>query len=169
MIINVMSKDYLITDSEVEWISNTKILLTINNEFYLINLQHSDWIKIEDKILYGKQHISMRLFVSILKCPHLSLTKPMPKYDARQKEMIKEVNLRNSVFSIQKMSISNLIRFVQINKAKLTQNEIFDMLFFLPCEELGGANMLQRLCTDYDTIKPFLEKIDSDFVMKMNH
>ena len=54
MIINVMSKDYLITDSEVEWISNTKLLLTINNEFYLINLQHTDWMKIENMILYAK-------------------------------------------------------------------------------------------------------------------
>ena len=54
MIINVMSKDTLITDSEVEWISNTKILLTINNEFYLLNLQHTDWMKIGDTILYGR-------------------------------------------------------------------------------------------------------------------
>ena len=35
--INVMSKDYLLTDSEVGWLSSSKLLLTINNEFFLLN------------------------------------------------------------------------------------------------------------------------------------
>ena len=39
----------------------------------------------------------------------------------------------------------------------------------MPCEELGGGNMLQRLSTDYDTIKPFLEQIDSDLIALMNY
>lgn len=32
-----MSKDYLLTDSEVGWLSSSKLLLTINNEFFLLN------------------------------------------------------------------------------------------------------------------------------------
>lgn len=43
------------------------------------------------------------------------------------------------------------------------------MLFFTPTEELHGANILQRLSTDLQSIKPFLEKIDSDLVAKMNY
>lgn len=43
------------------------------------------------------------------------------------------------------------------------------MLFFTPTEELHGANILQRLSTDLQSIKPFLEKIDSDLVATMNY
>ena len=64
----VNTNQTLETSSEVGWISNSKVILTINNEFCLLNLFHKNWIKLEkSNIEYCKQHVNMGTFVSILR------------------------------------------------------------------------------------------------------
>ena len=67
------------------------------------------------------------------------------------------------------MAIASFPRYSYIKVALKEKENLFDLLFFTPCEELGGANMLQRLSTDYETIIPFLDKIESEFIVLMNH
>lgn len=52
--ISIQSKnDYTFT-SEVAWISNNQLLLTVNNEYHLINLNHQDLYKTKINIYWGK-------------------------------------------------------------------------------------------------------------------
>ena len=53
--LNISSKNFLQTTSEVGWITKDKLILTLNNDYYLINLKHKDLIKVKNNIIYGKQ------------------------------------------------------------------------------------------------------------------
>jgi hypothetical protein len=67
------------------------------------------------------------------------------------------------------MDLASFARFAFVSQAKFSSDSDRDILFFTPCEELDGANILQRVSSDYETIKPFLEKINPQFIDKMNH
>ena len=41
--------------SEVGWINASKFILTINDQFYLLNLKHNDLIRVKNDIKYGRQ------------------------------------------------------------------------------------------------------------------
>jgi hypothetical protein len=64
---NVLSKDALMTSSEIGWLSNSKFILTLNNDYFLVNLTHKNLTEVENNIQYGRQHLNTKMFVSILK------------------------------------------------------------------------------------------------------
>lgn len=64
--LNFSTKDPLQTTSEAGWINRKNLILTLNNEYYLINLKHSDLNKVKNSIQYGKQMVNMSLFCSIV-------------------------------------------------------------------------------------------------------
>lgn len=53
--VSVLSKEEFTVDSEVGWISDQNLILTINDHFYLMNLNHSDLNYVGNNIYYGKQ------------------------------------------------------------------------------------------------------------------
>lgn len=59
-------KNPIDTISEVGWINQNQLVLTLNNEFYLVNLKHKDLIKVKNDIKYGRQQLNMNLFCSIV-------------------------------------------------------------------------------------------------------
>ena len=52
--ISVQSQNEFVVSSEVGWISKSKLILTINNEYYLLNLIHNDLVKAKNQVKYGK-------------------------------------------------------------------------------------------------------------------
>ena len=66
------------------------------------------------------------------------------------------------------MEIASFARFVNILYAKDQVDANKDLLFFTPCEELNGGNLLYELASEYELIKPFLEKIDMTLIELMN-
>jgi len=47
---NVLSKDALMTSSEIGWLSNSKFILTLNNDYFLVNLTHKNLKEVENNI-----------------------------------------------------------------------------------------------------------------------
>ena len=47
---NVLSKDALMTSSEIGWLSNSKFILTLNNDYFLVNLTHKNLTEVENNI-----------------------------------------------------------------------------------------------------------------------
>jgi len=66
------------------------------------------------------------------------------------------------------MEIASFARFVNILYSKDQVDVNKDLLFFTPCEELHGGNLLYYLASEYELIKPFLEKIDVNLIDLMN-
>ena len=125
MLVNVSSKEILLTSSEVGWISNSKLLLTINNEYHLINMQHKkeDWIKLENNIQYVKQHIDMQMFVSLVRFQK-PLAQLMRGKNGKSKASSKfgiEPDLVKSQRSVQLMDIASFARYAFIKKAKFSK------------------------------------------------
>ena len=52
--ISVLSKKEFFVSSEVGWINNSNIILTINNQYYHINLNHHDLKGIKNVLSYGR-------------------------------------------------------------------------------------------------------------------
>lgn len=52
--VSILSKKEFFITSEVGWISNTNLILTLNNQYYLMNLNHADLCKVKNNIYYGK-------------------------------------------------------------------------------------------------------------------
>ena len=51
MLVNVACREWLITQSEVCWLNQYQFVLTVNNEFYLMNINHKDkWVSVENNI-----------------------------------------------------------------------------------------------------------------------
>ena len=42
------------------------------------------------------------------------------------------------------------------------------LLFFMPCEELTGGSIFQRLSSNYKCIQPYIEKVDASFIDHLN-
>lgn len=125
MLVNVSSKEILLTPSEVGWISNSKLLLTINNEYHLINMQHKkeDWIKLENNIQYVKQHIDMQMFVSLMRFqkPLAQLMRGKNGRSKAQSKFSVEPDLVKSQRSVQLMDIASFSRYAFIKKARFSK------------------------------------------------
>ena len=68
------------------------------------------------------------------------------------------------------MELASLIRFSFIKKTQEQQGGINQqLLFFLPCEELKGGSIFQKLSFNYNVIQPYIEKIDSEFIKILNY
>jgi len=65
--INVSIKEEIQTSSEIGWISRDKLVLTLNNDFFLVNLSHKDLVGVKGQIKFGVQQVSMNLFCSIVR------------------------------------------------------------------------------------------------------
>lgn len=52
--LSISSKQNLQTTSEIGWINKSQLILTLNNDYYLINLRQKDLISVKNKIKYGK-------------------------------------------------------------------------------------------------------------------
>lgn len=63
--VNISVRDTLLTSSEIGWINKNYLILTLNDDYYIINLKHTDMIKVRNGIKYGMQQVNMNLFCSI--------------------------------------------------------------------------------------------------------
>ena len=52
---NISTRNEILTSSEVGWITKNTLILTMNNDYYLIKLDHKDMIKVKKGYSYGKQ------------------------------------------------------------------------------------------------------------------
>ena len=50
--LNISVKNQLQTDSEVGWINKNQLILTLNNDYYILNLKHRDLTTVND-LQYG--------------------------------------------------------------------------------------------------------------------
>mmetsp|Transcript_26611 Transcript_26611/g.40611 ORF Transcript_26611/g.40611 Transcript_26611/m.40611 type:complete len:97 (+) Transcript_26611:4808-5098(+) len=66
------------------------------------------------------------------------------------------------------MEIASLGKYSFLKKAKSAKDYKRNLLFFMPTEELHGANIFQRLSHNYQVVQPYLEMIDADFIQLMN-
>lgn len=66
------------------------------------------------------------------------------------------------------MEIASLIRFAFINQALNSDGSDRELLFFMPCEELKGSSVFSKLSSNYDVIKPYIEKVDQSFITLLN-
>ena len=53
--VTVYSKRDFYVTSEVGWISNSKLILTVNNEYYLLSLSHKDLYRVTNDLAFGTQ------------------------------------------------------------------------------------------------------------------
>jgi allantoicase len=85
------------TDSEVGWISNTKLILTVNNEFFLVNIDSTQLQTINCCLKYGRQHINMNLYATILEdCTQSNNKKNSLNVNTKQKFTHLKVSLVKS-------------------------------------------------------------------------
>ena len=66
-LVNISVKKELINSSEVVWINNNQLILTLNNDFCLVNLKQRDLTNVKGKHLYGVQQVNMNMFCSIIR------------------------------------------------------------------------------------------------------
>lgn len=59
------SRDFLV-DSEVGWINKRKIVLTVDNNYYMINLSHANLKSTETGLLFGLQQVNINIFATIV-------------------------------------------------------------------------------------------------------
>lgn len=66
--INIAVGEDLRTSSEIGWVNKNKLVVTINNQYYLISLdKRKRMCKANNGIYYGQQVVNMNLFCSIVK------------------------------------------------------------------------------------------------------
>ena len=68
--INVSCRFDLTTNSECVWVNNNQIILTMNNNFYIIDLKHNDLIRIIGDFavfMYGVQQVNMKVFCTVVR------------------------------------------------------------------------------------------------------
>lgn len=151
-------------NSEVGWISTNQFLLTINNQFYLLNLKHKDLVRVKNDIKYGRQQLNMNMFCSITrKIPrtkYLDAASAGKKYDESE-DYNNETRLLSkctqelieSQLCIQRMELATLRRFSQLVQVQQTKNkQMMSLMFFTPTEELHGSNVFSRLSNNYNII-----------------
>ena len=51
--INILSKDDLMVESEIGWVSRDKMILTINNRYYMLCLPQN-MIGVRHRVFYGR-------------------------------------------------------------------------------------------------------------------
>ncbi len=64
---NVSVKAELQNTSEMGWITRNQLILTLNNDYYLIHLKQTDLTKVRNNIHYGVQQVNMKLYCSIVR------------------------------------------------------------------------------------------------------
>ena len=67
--INLSLKEEISTDSEIGWITKDKLILTLNNEFYLVNLHQRSMVEASPRLHYGIQQVHMEMFCSLVHNP----------------------------------------------------------------------------------------------------
>jgi hypothetical protein len=65
--VNISLKSELQTTSEIGWVNNNQLILTLNNDFYLVNLQVKDMVKSKNNTRFGIQQVNMGTFCSIVR------------------------------------------------------------------------------------------------------
>ena len=68
--INIISKRDLMVSSEIGWVSKEKLIVTINNNYYLMNLDLNSMVIAKHGIRYGLQQVNGDLFVTIVNQNH---------------------------------------------------------------------------------------------------
>jgi hypothetical protein len=64
--INVSQDKELAAESEIGWINADQFILTIDNEYYICNINGNFMQSINQCISYGKQQVNISQFVSIV-------------------------------------------------------------------------------------------------------
>ena len=64
--VSVKSKNDFLYSSEVGWISDNKLILTLDNSYYLMNLNHNSLSVTKNHIYFGKHQVNAGLFVTIV-------------------------------------------------------------------------------------------------------
>ena len=85
--ISVLSKKDFFVLSEAGWISNASLILTINNQYYHINLSQFNLRSVKGIVHYGRQQVNNGLFISIvtgIKLPPPIFLNRMHTYDPRK-------------------------------------------------------------------------------------
>ena len=63
----IYSKIELAGNVQVEWVSKDKQVLSLNNDFYLLNPRAGDAVKIKSKFSFGIQELRSTLFCVVVK------------------------------------------------------------------------------------------------------
>lgn len=69
---------------------------------------------------------------------------------------------------IMRMEIGSLIRYVSIKSWRIMNSNNDTIAFFTPCEELKGSSIFSQLSHDYNLISPYLERVDTSLIQRMN-
>ena len=128
--VSVYQRNDILVDSKIGWCTNEQLILSINNQYYLLDLNKRQMLlqNTNNNILYGKQHNS-GFFITIAssmdkKKEELSQSAyldsfqpdlPVNTVDARIKMNLLIVKAQEC---LQKMDIANLSRYVFIKNAK---------------------------------------------------
>lgn len=64
--IKLQSRRDFVLESEVGWINKNKIVLTLDNDYFMINLSHSNLKATNSGILFGLQQVNMDIFATIV-------------------------------------------------------------------------------------------------------
>ena len=64
--IRIESRQEFIGDSELSWIDKNKIIITIDNDYYLMNLDNPELVSVGEKLLYGSQQVFSGLFITLV-------------------------------------------------------------------------------------------------------
>lgn len=65
--LSFLNKNVLKSSSEAGWINREKLILTLNNHYFLVNLAHKDLVSVKNGIKYGQQQVNQDLY-AILTC-----------------------------------------------------------------------------------------------------
>ena len=65
--VNISLKKELHNTSEVGWVNQHQLILTLNNDFYLVNLKSKDMVRARNNIRFGTQQVNMNTFCSIVR------------------------------------------------------------------------------------------------------
>jgi len=101
--VSIVQKDEILVSSEIGWITKDKLVLTINDKYHLVNLQHNDLSEAKNHLKFGTQLANMGLYASIVK-----FSKNMDIESHRNEELIKANT------SIQRMDMASLTRYAFI-------------------------------------------------------
>ena len=66
-LVSIRMKNELLTSSEVGWIDTEKLILTLDDSLYEINLTIKDWVLVHDTIEYSMQQVDMDTFCMIIR------------------------------------------------------------------------------------------------------
>ena len=65
--LSFLNKQPLKSSSEAGWINREKLILTLNNDYFLVSLRHKDLVTVKNGIKYGQQQVNQDLY-AILTC-----------------------------------------------------------------------------------------------------